>query len=123
MKKKDLLKKILALEAKIKALEAKSIEPIWPIVKLLPTAPTSYLQPLCPLGGFHEYDTAWRSISPQPCKKCGFVIQEPTIIYYSIPATTTICANTITPINNANEQTLTIQGNNKNNSNDNCWPH
>jgi hypothetical protein len=42
--------------------------------------PTIWTVDGCPQGGVHEYPTAWWSLTPPPCQKCGKVSEwkEPT---------------------------------------------
>jgi len=95
----DALEKLLQIkeaiiqehEAKITRLESEELLRKFPQFPQMPQAP--YISPPippqinipsvwqhdpCTDGGLHQYDFPWHSTSPQPCKKCGKTLPQPS---------------------------------------------
>lgn len=66
MKKRDLKRRIEALEAEVAALKANNVR--LPNVTL---PDVTYHTDACPAGGVHDYPLAWWGVVPPCCSKCG----------------------------------------------------
>ena len=89
MKIKDLIKAIVSLPQRLRAIEERLHILEQPRITLNPpqtiTWPKNEFKIAgdpCVMGGEHEYPSAWWGINPAPCTKCGQVTaSDATIIY------------------------------------------